>query len=77
MDTAKLFTNGRSQAVRLPKEYRFEGNQVYIKKIGRAVILLPATESWQVLIESLDQFSADFLADRTQPVEQQREPLFA
>ena len=41
MDSAKLFYNGRSQAVRLPKEFRFEGEEVYIKKIGSAVVLMP------------------------------------
>jgi antitoxin VapB len=41
MDTAKLFENGKSQAVRLPKEYRFHGNKVYIKKLGNAVVLIP------------------------------------
>lgn len=40
MDKAKIFKNGQSQAVRLPKEYRFEGNQVYIKKIETYVIYL-------------------------------------
>jgi antitoxin VapB len=41
MDTAKLFKTGRSQAVRLPKAYRFEGDEVYIKRVGPAVVLLP------------------------------------
>lgn len=41
MDTAKLFQSGRSQAVRLPKEYRFDGTQVFIKRIGDAVVLIP------------------------------------
>jgi antitoxin VapB len=41
MDTAKLFTNGRSQAVRLPKSYRFEGKEVYVKKVSERVLLLP------------------------------------
>ena len=41
METAKLFMNGRSQAVRLPKEFRFNGDEVYIKKVGDAVVLIP------------------------------------
>lgn len=75
MDTAKLFTNGRSQAVRLPKEYRFEGTEVFIKKVGQTVVLIPATGSWQTLIDSLELFSDDFLSEREQPL-QERESLF-
>jgi antitoxin VapB len=41
MDTAKLFINGRSQAVRLPKTYRFEGNEVYIKKVSKGILIMP------------------------------------
>ena len=77
MDTAKLFANGRSQAVRLPKEYRFEGTEVFIKKVGNTVVLIPAIESWQSLVESLDQFSDDFMEGREQPEEQERESPFA
>ena len=44
METAKLFYNGNSQAVRLPKEYRFEGTEVGIKKVGGMVLLFPANE---------------------------------
>ena len=77
MDTAKLFANGRSQAVRLPKEYRFEGTEVFIKKVGNTVVLIPATESWQSLVDSLDQFSDDFLENREQPEQQERESPFA
>ena len=61
MDTAKLFKNGRSQAVRLPKQYSFSGNEVYIKKINGAVILIPQDKDpWQPLIDSLSKFSNDF-----------------
>ncbi len=63
MQTAKLFPNGQSQAVRLPKEYRFEGDRVYIQRVGEAVVLLPYHRGWQVLFDSLGQFSADFTAD--------------
>jgi len=71
MDTAKLFQNGQSQAVRLPKAYRFEGDEVAIKKIGNAVVLLPLDNPWQVMEESLKQFSDDFMSDRNQPKKQQ------
>jgi antitoxin VapB len=75
MQTAKLFANGRSQAVRLPKAFRFSGTDVYIKKVGRMVILLPKDEPWSSLVESLDQFSEDFMTDRAQPDQQHRQPL--
>lgn len=69
MRTAKLFKNGESQAVRLPKEFRFEGTEVLIKRVGDAVILLPAAKSWDTLIDSLAKFPADYLVSREQPVE--------
>lgn len=76
MQTAKLFRNGQSQAVRLPKEFRFEGDEVFIKRVGNAVVLLPHRDSWGVLVESLGMFSDDFMEDREQPVRQGREDLF-
>ena len=76
MDTAKLFTNGGSQAVRLPKEYRFEGTEVFVKKVGQAIVLIHYHEPWQLLIDSLGQFPDDFMETRDQPGEQEREALF-
>lgn len=67
MGTAKLFKSGRSQAVRLPKEFRFEGEEVFIKKVGDAVVLLPRRNSWRTLYESLGSFSEDFMDEREQP----------
>ncbi len=68
MQTAKLFTNGRSQAVRLPKECRFPGKkEVYIHKLQSIVILIPKEHPWQPLLESLGQATKDFLSDRNQP----------
>ena len=75
MKTAKLFRNGQSQAVRLPKEFRFEGDFVYVKKSGNAIILLPAKGSWDSLLQSLDKFSDDFMSKREQPDSQDREAL--
>ncbi len=63
MKTAKLFQNGQSQAVRLPKEFRFEGEQVYIQRIGNSVMLLPYAAPWESLFDSLDLFTEDFVAD--------------
>jgi antitoxin VapB len=76
MKVAKLFKNGQSQAVRLPKEFRFEGTQVFVKRVGNAVLLLPEQHSWQVLFDSLALFSEDFMEDRQQPEQQEREDLF-
>jgi antitoxin VapB len=61
MDTAKLFRNGRSQAVRLPKKYSLPGQEVYVTKIDGVVMLIPKNEDhWQPLIDSLEKFSSDF-----------------
>ncbi len=75
MQTAKLFINGRSQAVRLPKNLRFFGTDVYIKKIGKMVVLLPKDDPWSPLINSLDQFTDDFMDTRDQPNQNTRESL--
>lgn len=77
MKTARLFQNGQSQAIRLPKEFRLNGDKVFIKKMGNALIIIPYQNSWESLVESLDQFSDDFMQEREQPFEQQtRENLF-
>ncbi|MGD1855141.1 MAG: antitoxin [Leptolyngbyaceae cyanobacterium] len=76
MNIAKLFQNGQSQAVRLPKAFRFEGDRVYIKRVGNAVVLLPYQNPWQLLIDSVEQFSDDFMEERQQPAPQEREDLF-
>lgn len=76
METAKLFRNGRSQAVRLPKEFRFEGDEVYVKRVGNAVVLLPHQDSWRGLFESLELFSGDFMENRDQPVRPEKRAPF-
>jgi antitoxin VapB len=75
MKPARLFRNGQSQAVRLPKEFRFEGEIVYVKKSGNAVVLLPAKGIWDSLLGSLGKFSDDFMTARNQPRKQEREAL--
>jgi antitoxin VapB len=76
MKTAKLFKNAESQAVRLPKEFRFPGKEVLIKRIGSAVVLLPKAKSWETLIESLVKFPQDFMERRGQPADiERRKPL--
>ncbi len=74
MNTAKLFQNGRSQAVRLPKEFQFSGEEVFIQKHGDAVLLIPHEKAWEVFMEGLLSFSDDFMKDgRDQGVNQERE----
>jgi len=76
MQTARLFVNGRSQAVRLPKEYQFSGDSVYVKKIGEAVILVPFDKDWEVFMHGLNSFSEDFMSEgRLQENDQEREML--
>lgn len=72
MDTAKIFQNGRSQAVRLPKEFRFEGSEVLIKRVGSAVVLLPQERSWESFFSSLAEFENGFTLTREQPTTQQK-----
>jgi len=74
MQTAKLFQNGSSQAVRLPKEFRIPGNEVKIFKQGNQVILEPIEKTWDLLFEALSEFPDDFMQDgRNQPDMQKRE----
>ncbi len=76
MMTAKIFENGRSQAVRLPKECRFSGEEVAVNKIGDVVILMPKENKWAGFLSSLKLFSDDFMCDgREQSEKQEREPL--
>lgn len=66
MRQAKLFKNGRSQAVRLPKDFRMPGDSVYIRKVGNTVVLLPKKDSWEPLFEACSKFSSDFMSNRDQ-----------
>ena len=75
MLTARVFRNGRSQAVRLPKECRFRGKEVYVHKFEGALLLVPKDDPWAALVRSLDRFSEDFMAERRQPPTKSREAL--
>jgi antitoxin VapB len=77
METAKLFQNGRSQAVRLPKQFRFGSDRVYIKRVGEAVVLFPYRMPWKSLLDSLSLFSEDLMSERKQPPVQQLEDAFS
>ena len=73
MSVAKLFTHGGSQAVRLPKEFRFEGTQVHVRRVGNEVVLSPQPPAdLQALLDSLDAFEPDVRLERQQPAQQVR-----
>ncbi|QKE28235.1 toxin-antitoxin system, antitoxin component [Arcobacter acticola] len=75
---AKIFKNGQSQAVRLPKEFRFENqNELFVKKVENGIILLSKNDKsvWDNMFNRLDEFSDDFMNERVQPT-QNREDLF-
>ena len=75
MDTARLFQSGRSQAVRLPKEYRFEGVEVAVRHFGNGVLLLPIDDPWATLEAALAEFEPGFEMKRMQPGDQIREEI--
>ena len=77
MDTAKIFTNGGSQAVRLPKTCRFADDEVYVNHIGNIVILFPKQDRWASLLASLDLFTDDFLSEEiaSLPLEEREDSL--
>ncbi|HXF45468.1 MAG TPA: AbrB/MazE/SpoVT family DNA-binding domain-containing protein [Burkholderiaceae bacterium] len=74
MDTAKIFKTGRSRAVRLPKEYRFEGNEVTSESPATPLCCCQKSD-WSALLASLELFEPGFRIERAQPQEQQRRPL--
>ena len=67
MMTAKIFENGRSQAVRLPKEFRFSSDEVRINRVGDVVILVPMTSRWDSFAKAIDMFSDDFMENGREP----------
>ena len=71
MDTAKIFWSGRSQAVRLPKDFRFDAEKVRIRRHGNAVILEPVTEDWAWLDAVVGKLDEDFLSGASEQPEQQ------
>ncbi|BAZ08010.1 antitoxin [Calothrix sp. NIES-3974] len=75
MNTAQLITNGDKQTVILPKGFQFQGSEVYIKKVGNAVVLISKDNPWQTLFDSLNLFSDDFMPTREQPNLDRRETL--
>jgi antitoxin VapB len=77
MKTAKVFKSGNSQAVRIPKEFHIEDDELEIRRKGKAIVLEPRKRSWASLFESLDKFTDDFMAEgRKQPSRQKRRRAF-
>ncbi len=77
MKTAEVVNQGLIQSVRLPADFRIEGNEVFVKRVSRSLLIIPKdSEPWQMLVESLGQFTEDYLQDRAQPKEQHREAMF-
>ncbi len=74
MDTAKIFWSGRSQAVRLPKNFRFQSVEVRIRRQGRAVILEPMADDWQWLDEMNGKLDNDFIAAVNERTPEQERP---
>lgn len=67
MEVAKIFETGRSQAVRLPKQFRFNAKEVYIQNLGDAVLLVPKEAMWKTFLEGLHGFDDDFLPNGREP----------
>jgi antitoxin VapB len=74
VETAKLFWSGRSQAVRLPKDFRFRGEKVRIRRHGSAVILEPMTEDWSWLDTIAGKLDDDFARAADEQPQQQERP---
>lgn len=73
METAKVFENGRSQAVRLPKKFRFDVDEVVVQQLGDAVLLVPRDSLWRTFTEGLDSFTDDIFENgRDQGMQEER-----
>lgn len=74
MDTAKIFWSGRSQAVRLPKDFRFDADEVRIRRHGNAVILEPIAQDWAWLDKLVGPIDEDFESAMAEQVPPQERP---
>lgn len=77
MDIARIFQSGRSQAVRLPKAFRFSGTEVGVRHFGNGVLLLPVDDPWATLEAALSSFEPGFVLTRDQPEQQSRPEIAA
>ena len=72
MTAAKVFMNGRSQAIRLPKEFRVSANEVFLKKTSQGFVVVER-DPWEVFQEGCRELSDDFMAGRVQPPAEKRD----
>ena len=76
MDTAKIFENGRSQAVRRPQKYRFNADEVVIQRLGDAVLLVPKESLWNTFMDGVNSFTEDIFENgRDQGGQEERDSL--
>ena len=74
MLTTRVFKSGNSQAIRIPKEYKINADELFINKIGNTIVIFPKNDPWEVFKDSLANFSSDYCAEgRDQPKMQKRE----
>ncbi len=76
MNIIKLLKDNEHQFIDLPQSYQIEGEEAYIKKVGNVILLIPKDNPWQTLFNSLELFSDDFMEQRKQPAQPERETLF-
>jgi antitoxin VapB len=77
MKTVVVINNGSEQSIKLPDGCHLESAEVYVKRVGRSVLLTPKdVDPWQLFTEGLDRFTNDFLGERNQSEQQERKALF-
>jgi antitoxin VapB len=74
-ETISIQNESGSQAIRIPESHKIHDDKVYVKRLGNALYLISSHNPWQNLFESHDKFTPDFMEERSQPTEQQREGL--
>ena len=73
IETIEIKNNKGAQAIRIPKKMRINDDKVYLKKVGNTLYVIPYHSPWHNLIESTDSFKSDFMDERNQPGQQQRD----
>ena len=76
MQKAVVTNQGSFQSVQLPEGFHLNGKEVFVKRVGRSVLLIPQdADPWDLMQESLDHFTEDFMSQRSQPPQQDRQVL--
>ena len=77
MNTVEIVNDGLEQTIHLPAGCRFDATEVFVKRVGRSVLLIPKDEDpWQMFTQSLDEFTVDFMEARHQPLAEAPRPTF-